>query len=38
VMVMKSGCVVETGRATEILRAPRHPYTRELIASVPGLA
>ncbi len=38
VMVMKSGRVVEAGPATEILRMPQHPYTRELIASVPGLA
>jgi len=35
VLVMKDGVVVETGDPDEIFRRPRHPYTRELIASIP---
>jgi peptide/nickel transport system ATP-binding protein len=35
VLVMKDGVVVETGEPGEIFRTPRHPYTRELIASIP---
>ena len=34
VMVMKSGQVVEEGRAAEIIEAPREEYTKELISSV----
>jgi len=37
VAVMQSGHVVETGTASEILRRPEHPYTRQLIAAVPPL-
>src|SRR5262249_2744756 len=36
VAVMYAGRVVETGPVREILRAPRHPYTRGLLASIPG--
>jgi peptide/nickel transport system ATP-binding protein len=35
VLVMKDGVVVEAGEPDEIFRRPRHPYTRELIASIP---
>ena len=37
VMVMYAGRVVETGRTEEVLRDPRHPYTRRLMACVPVL-
>ena len=37
VVVMKDGLIVETGTADEILKAPRHDYTRALIAAVPSL-
>ena len=35
VAVMYGGRIVEEGRADLILRRPRHPYTRGLLASIP---
>jgi peptide/nickel transport system ATP-binding protein len=35
VLVMKDGVVVEQGVPDEIFQRPQHPYTRELIASIP---
>jgi len=35
--VMYSGRLVETGTAEEIVRAPRHPYTRALLAARPRI-
>jgi peptide/nickel transport system ATP-binding protein len=35
IAVLYAGCVVEQGPANEILRHPRHPYTRGLMASTP---
>jgi len=34
-VVMYLGTVVEDGPTAEIVRAPRHPYTRALVAAVP---
>jgi len=36
VAVMYAGRVVETGPVREIFRQPAHPYTRGLLASMPG--
>ena len=36
--VMYAGRLVEIGGIREVLEAPRHPYTRALVASVPRLA
>jgi peptide/nickel transport system ATP-binding protein len=35
--VMQLGKLVEQGSAEQILTAPRHPYTRALLASVPRI-
>jgi peptide/nickel transport system ATP-binding protein len=35
VLVMKDGVVVEEGTPHDIIQRPQHPYTRELIASIP---
>ncbi len=38
VVVMQSGEIVEQGDVRQILRHAKHPYTRKLVDSVPGLA
>ncbi|MBZ5790764.1 ABC transporter ATP-binding protein [Burkholderia contaminans] len=35
VVVLRDGEPVESGRAADVLRAPRHPYTRALLDAVP---
>jgi oligopeptide/dipeptide ABC transporter ATP-binding protein len=37
IAVMYLGRIVEEGDAEEICRTPRHPYTKMLLASVPGM-
>ncbi len=36
-LVMCSGECVERGTAGEVLSAPKHPYTRELLSAVPDV-
>ncbi|MEO8202709.1 MAG: ABC transporter ATP-binding protein [Betaproteobacteria bacterium] len=38
VCVLYAGRVVESGTAAEVLHAPRHPYTKGLLASLPKVA
>ena len=35
IVVMQNGRIVETGTADEIFNHPQHPYTQQLLASVP---
>ena len=37
VAVMLQGKIVEHGSVDEVLRSPRHSYTRELLAAVPKI-
>ena len=37
VAVMYAGRIVETADAQSLYASPRHPYTRGLLASIPGL-
>ena len=36
VCVMKDGEIVESDTSEEVFTNPRHPYTRQLLASIPG--
>jgi ABC-type dipeptide/oligopeptide/nickel transport system ATPase component len=37
VAILHGGEIVETAPARELFETPRHPYTRQLIAALPGL-
>lgn len=36
ILVMQSGRIVETGESEAVYELPQHPYTRQLLASIPG--
>ncbi len=36
IVVMRQGCIIETGDATSVLTQPQHIYTRSLIEAAPG--
>ena len=38
VVVMQGGRVLETGTVRQVLKQPMHPYTKGLMAAIPGLA
>lgn len=38
IVVMYRGRIVESGPALDILRDPRHPYTKRLVAAAPSIA
>lgn len=38
IIVMYAGQVVESGKASEIFKAPRHPYTQALLRALPEFA
>jgi peptide/nickel transport system ATP-binding protein len=35
IVVMYAGRVVESGRASDVIERPRHPYTRALVSAIP---
>ncbi len=35
VIVMRTGRIIEQGRAEQVLSDPRDPYTRELLTAIP---
>ncbi|WP_010696194.1 dipeptide ABC transporter ATP-binding protein [Saccharopolyspora spinosa] len=37
VTVMKDGVVLETGPVEQVFHSPRHEYTRDLLAAIPGV-
>lgn len=38
ILVMYAGRIIESGPIAEVLRRPRHPYTKGLLNSLPGIA
>lgn len=38
ILVMKEGVIIDTGPSETVVQNPSHPYTQELVSSIPRLA
>ena len=38
ILIMKEGVIIDTGPSETVVQYPSHPYTQELVSSIPRLA